>query len=101
MPTPSIACVGEAMIELSRIDFDAGQAAVGFAGDTFNTAAYLARLGQSVAYMTMLGRDAFSDRMVSTFTTERIDTALIGRPETRLRGLYSIEIDATGERSFR
>lgn len=101
MPNPSIACVGEAMIELSRIDFDAGQAAVGFAGDTFNTAAYLARLGQSVGYVTMLGRDAFSDRMVRSFETEGIDTALIGRHETRLPGLYSIEIDEGGERSFR
>ncbi len=101
MPAPRIACVGECMIELSRIDLDAGQATVGFAGDTLNTAAYLARLGQDAAYVTNLGTDAFSTRMIAMFGDEGIDASLVGRHETRLPGLYSIEIDDKGERSFR
>ncbi len=103
MPGPKtrIACIGECMIELSQIDLDRGAARVGFAGDTLNTATYLARLGADVSYVTNLGVDAFSVRMVDTLRTEGIDTTLIGRHDTRLPGLYSIEIDAQGERSFR
>ena len=36
--------VGECMIELSGLDADDGRVALGFAGDTCNTAIYLARL---------------------------------------------------------
>lgn len=98
---PKIACIGECMIELSQLDLDAGRAAVGFAGDTANTAAYLARLGCDVSYVTNLGQDAFSTRMIAMFGGEGIDCALIGRHDTRLPGIYSIEVDAGGERSFR
>ncbi|MGQ0564338.1 MAG: sugar kinase [Gemmobacter sp.] len=98
---PKVACIGEVMIELSRMDLAGGTAHVGFAGDTFNTAVYLARLGQDVSYVTNLGRDAFSDRMLAILADEGIDSGLVGRHDTRLPGLYSIETDAGGERSFR
>ena len=101
MTRPKIVCIGECMIELSRIDLTAGTAHVGFAGDTLNTAVYLARLGCDVSYLTVLGKDAFSDRMVAMFAAEGIGTALVGRHDTRLPGLYTIETDVTGERSFR
>ena len=96
-----VACVGECMIELSQLDLDNGQARVGFAGDSLNTAVYLARLRAGVSYVTNLGKDAFSDRMLAMFAEEGIDCGLIGRHETRLPGIYSIEVDPTGERSFR
>jgi len=96
-----IACIGECMVELGRIDFTAGSAQVGFAGDTFNTAIYLARLGCDVSYVTNLGTDAFSDRMVGLMQTEGIGTGLVGRHDSRLPGIYAIETDARGERSFR
>ena len=99
-----IACIGECMIELSQVDLASGQARIGFAGDTLNTAVYLARLGgtgTTVSYLTTLGTDAFSTRMIDGFQAEGIDTALIGRDPDRLPGLYAIETDATGERSFR
>lgn len=101
MTRAKIACIGECMIELSQLDLAAGLAHVGFAGDTLNTATYLARLGTGVSYVTNLGRDAFSDRMLHNFREEGIDTALIGRHDSRLPGIYSIETDASGERSFR
>lgn len=100
-PGARIACIGECMIELSQLDLENGSARIGFAGDTLNTAAYLARLGARVSYVTNLGVDAFSAKMRERFIAERIDCALIGRHDTRLPGLYSIEIDAAGERSFR
>ncbi|MEO6298292.1 MAG: sugar kinase [Paracoccaceae bacterium] len=96
-----IACIGECMIELSRLDLNIGAAKVGFAGDTLNTATYLARLGANVSFITNLGHDAFSTRMLENFRGEGIDTTLIGLHETRLPGIYSIETDQSGERSFR
>ena len=45
----TLVVIGECMGELS---LEGGQAAVGYAGDTFNTAIYLARLGLPVAYAT-------------------------------------------------
>ena len=96
-----VACIGECMIELSQLDPVTGQARVGFAGDTLNTAVYLARLRPGVSYLTNVGTDAFSTRMLAMFEAEGIDCSLIGRHETRLPGIYAIEVDARGERSFR
>jgi 2-dehydro-3-deoxygluconokinase len=101
MTRPRIACIGECMIELNQIDLDSGTARIGFAGDTLNTAIYLARLGCDVAYVTNLGTDAFSTRMIQRFQGEGIDCHLIGRHDSRMPGLYAIETDPAGERSFR
>lgn len=89
------------MIELSQLDLASGQAQIGFAGDTLNTAVYLARLRPGVSYVTNLGTDAFSASMLAMFAGEDVDCALIARHETRLPGIYSIEVDQHGERSFR
>ncbi len=96
-----VCCIGECMIELGQLDLAAGTARVGFAGDTLNTATYLARLGIAVAYVTNLGTDTFSDRMVAGWQAEGIDVSFVGRDEKRLPGIYAIETDAWGERSFR
>ena len=58
----SIACIGEAMIELSMAGDDAQ---LGVAGDTLNTAIYLHRAapGITVDYVTCLGDDPFSARI--------------------------------------
>lgn len=100
-----IACVGECMIELSDLDAEDGRIRMGFAGDTFNTAVYLARLlgpaGPPVSYVTAVGRDRLSGKMVSEMTTEGIGTDLVARLDDRLPGIYAIEVDAGGERSFR
>ncbi|MEZ5946273.1 MAG: sugar kinase [Hyphomonas sp.] len=93
-----IAIFGEVMLELSGADRAAMR--LGFGGDTLNTAIYLARLGWNPAYITALGRDPYSDEMVSTFTEEGIDTRFILRHPSRIPGLYAIETDEQGERSF-
>ena len=99
-----IGCIGEALIELYGFDFTVGTARVGFAGDTLNTATYLARLlphaGYRVDYVTNLGCDAFSDRMIETWQREGIGTGLIGRHPQRSPGIYLISLDCDGERSF-
>lgn len=101
--TPRVASIGEAMVEISRVDLVGGTARVGVAGDTYNTAVYLARLlglGR-VDYVTVLGRDDLSERMLAVMAGEGLGTGLVGRHPSRLPGLYAIELDARGERSFR
>ncbi len=88
------------MIELNNIDLVHGAARLGFAGDTLNTSIYLSRLGCDVSYITNLGTDAFSTQMLNRFEAEGINCALIGQHETCLPGVYAIETDQSGERSF-
>lgn len=96
-PAPRVVAVGECMLELSA----AGDAwRMGYAGDTFNTGLYLARLGVPVAYLSALGTDPFSAEMRAAFRAEGIDDALVLSDPKRLPGLYAIRTDARGERSF-
>ena len=97
-PTKRIVSIGEVMIEMTRGPDGRFSQACG--GDTFNTAVYLARRGLPVAYATALGDDIYSDRIVSLANAEGIATDLIVRVPGRLPGLYLIETDAKGERSF-
>ncbi|PNU03452.1 sugar kinase [Novosphingobium guangzhouense] len=94
-----IVCLGEAMVELSGSGPAAGWN-VGFGGDTLNTAVHLARFGHDVAYMTALGKDAFSAGLCKAWAAEGIDCGLVLRHPTRQSGLYAITTDLSGERSF-
>ncbi len=97
---PVIACVGEAMIELN---IDSPDRQIGFAGDVFNTAVYLARGlagAGKVEFVSVIGRDALSDRMAAFIRAQDVGTALLRRHPERLPGIYSIAVDAAGERSF-
>ena len=100
-----VACIGECMVELSSLDLASGTAGVAVAGDTLNTAIYLARETPrdkvTVSYVTLLGEGTLSDQMARTIAAERIDCGLIGRHPDRQPGLYLVERDAQGERSFR
>lgn len=89
--------IGECMVELSRKGEGYGLA---YGGDTFNSAAYMARAGASVAYATALGDDPYSDGILALIGSEGVDSALIPRVKGRNPGLYIIETDAKGERSF-
>ncbi len=73
---------------------------LGAAGDSFNTALYLQRLGAKVRYFTALGRDPFSEEMLHSWAREGLDTSLVLRDPERLPGLYAIRTDDQGERSF-
>jgi 2-dehydro-3-deoxygluconokinase len=88
------------MVELSPESADSLYR-MGFAGDTFNTAIYMARLGDEVAYCTALGQgDPFSEGVLSAMRREGIDTRLVRQVENRLPGLYAIVLDEHGERKF-
>ena len=96
-----IAVIGECMIELSQ---KGAKVSRGFGGDTLNTSVYIARQvapeALTVNYVTALGTDSFSQQMLEAWQSEHIDTSLIQRMENRLPGLYYIETDDTGERTF-
>ncbi|WP_147111673.1 sugar kinase [Tateyamaria sp. syn59] len=94
-----IAAIGEAMIELSM---RGDSADVRVAGDTLNTAIYLKRTAPTlqVDYVTRVGTDTFSDRIVAAIEAEDIGTQAIERDPTRTPGLYAISTDVAGERSF-
>jgi 2-dehydro-3-deoxygluconokinase len=94
-----IACIGEAMIELSM---DGNTAQVGVAGDTLNTAIYLRRGAPDlqVDYVTCLGDDAFSLQIKEFIETHGVGTSKIELIDGASPGLYAISTTAEGERSF-
>lgn len=92
-----IVCCGEGMLELSRRGEDWK---LGYGGDTLNTAIHLARLGHDVAYFTALGSDPLSDKLRADWEAEGLDTSLILTHPSRNAGLYAINTDDAGERSF-
>jgi 2-dehydro-3-deoxygluconokinase len=96
----NIAILGECMIELSGTPFATQQQ--NFGGDTLNTAIYLSRLlpQRSPSYITALGIDNYSNAMVDAWQHEGIDCRFVMRERDKLPGMYAIEIDPQGERSF-
>ena len=94
-----IVAFGECMVELGVTG--PSRAAFGYAGDTFNTAVYLSRLGWSVAYGTALGDgDPFSAGILRLMADEGLDTGLVRALPGRLPGLYAFDRDPSGERRF-
>jgi 2-dehydro-3-deoxygluconokinase len=97
-----VACIGECMIELSPAGERMLQLA--YAGDVCNTAVALARLARGteivVQFVTRLGDERHSEAMLAEWRAEGIDTALVDRLPGRAPGLYLIELDERGERSF-
>lgn len=53
-----------------------------------------------MSYISVLGQDPLSRRMVEFIRSESIDTQHIARSQDRSIGLYAIETDASGERTF-
>ncbi|MHB9863664.1 sugar kinase [Streptomyces sp. YIM S03343] len=97
-----VLAIGECMTEL--IHLDDSTLRLGYAGDTFNTAAYLARCtdpGQvEVDYLTMVGTDRYSERIVTALRQEGIGTGPVRRIDGALPGLYLVDTDTEGERTF-
>jgi len=101
----TIAAIGECMLELSKSDDSLSDAfarptKLAFGGDTLNTCIYLARLGLSPHYVTVLGDDPLSAWMAESWRDEGIDCAHVRHASGELPGLYFIDTDDDGERSF-
>ncbi|EMF8863982.1 sugar kinase [Vibrio parahaemolyticus] len=101
-----IAIIGECMIELNGKPF--GSMHQTFGGDTLNAAVYLSRGCEAnskpdevkVSYVTALGNDPISTGMLTRWQEEGISTDLVLRDEIRTPGLYLIQLDDQGERTF-
>lgn len=94
-----VACIGEAMIELSMRGSIAN---VGVAGDTLNTAIYLKRAAPDlqVDYVTCLGDDPFSAQIRDFIAAQDIGCGAIQTIAGKSPGLYAITTTDDGERSF-
>ena len=102
-----IAIIGECMIELNGSPF--GEMHQSYGGDTLNAAIYLnrslpQRLKESysvqTSYITSLGTDAISQEMIKRWEEEGISTNLVLRDHKHSPGLYLIQLDDKGERTF-
>ncbi|MBL4674554.1 MAG: sugar kinase [Arenicella sp.] len=101
MKSLRIAAIGECMVEFSAQS--GSDYRLGFAGDTFNTAVYLARLlgdFHRISYVTCLGDDALSTQMLEHFRSHQLDTTCVFIESGSAPGAYLINNDAQGERSF-
>ncbi|MBS9439524.1 sugar kinase [Photorhabdus noenieputensis] len=96
-----IALLGECMIELNGPPFAAMHQA--FGGDALNSAVYLARASRqkiAVHFVTALGMDSLSEGMIKRWQDEGIHTRLVLRDPAHQPGLYLIQLDEQGERTF-
>lgn len=97
-----IAIIGECMIELNGEPF--GSMLQTYGGDSLNTATYLARTSLShnikVQYVSAMGMDKLSQKMISLWEEDNINTDLVLRDSQRQPGLYLIQLDKQGERTF-
>ena len=102
-----IALLGEVMLELCPADpLSARQQegerpfAMGVAGDTYNSAYALARLGVATEYQTALGTDPYSDRIQRHAQKGGLGMRWVPRLAGAQPGLYIIDNDEQGERYF-
>ncbi len=96
-----IVLIGECMVELYQTVESVYHQT--FAGDVYNTAVYLRRCVESplqVQFMTAIGTDLISDKMLRQFEREKINIDGVYRTKRARPGLYMINTDAFGERSF-
>jgi 2-dehydro-3-deoxygluconokinase len=94
-------CIGEAMVELRAAGPDLF--ARSSAGDAYNTAVYLKRsLGPDaeVSFLTAVGDDVLSRALADDFAAQGLKTDLVFTVAGGAPGLYLIELDAKGDRSF-
>ncbi|MGB7433680.1 MAG: sugar kinase [Ahrensia sp.] len=95
-----ILTIGECMAELAPTDAPA-QYKLGFAGDTYNTAWYLAQIAPEahVGFFSAVGNDAISQQMTEAMAASGVDGRFVRALEGETAGLYLISL-SDGERSF-
>ena len=89
--------------DISSLENNSSNMKINFGGDTYNSAVYFSRLTNdktNTFYSTALGKDNFSKKMISRFKNENIKCDYIRTDGDNPPGLYSIEINEKGERSF-
>lgn len=93
------------MLELSLPPLSSLQSAIpanfAFGGDTLNMSVYMSRLGTKVDYVTALGDDKSSDWLLQRWAAEGVECSHVIRCKDQVPGMYMIELDQYGERSFK
>jgi len=102
--------IGECMVELKAQSASVSTAQQtypkpinqSFAGDVLNTAVYLKRTFADLDpyFISAVGSDSLSTEMINFFEQEQINTDFVFRSKEKNTGLYAIETDQFGERSF-
>jgi 2-dehydro-3-deoxygluconokinase len=96
-----LAIIGECMAEISgRV---LGTMQQSFGGDALNTAIYLKTLlpeAGMVSFVTVMGNDPLSTAIINRWQQAGVDTSLVLIDPDRQVGLYMIENDERGERTF-
>jgi len=94
-----VGVIGECMVELYQDEKSLYKQT--FGGDTFNCSVYLKRSNKKaqVEYITVLGTDALSKKMLKFFHKEDLKTSYVDCLENKNPGLYIINTK-DGERSF-
>lgn len=100
-----IALIGECMLELTPQSRGHSSERslpmnLSYGGDTLNAAVYLARQGIAVEYVTALGDDPMSAWMVEQWRDEGVGCDLVQYYANAVPGMYLIDTDDRGERSF-
>ncbi|WP_371193762.1 sugar kinase [Glaciecola sp. SC05] len=96
-----LGAIGECMLEIShenKLDFS--QASLKFGGDTLNTVLYASRLGVESYFFSALGDDHYSNWLLMEWSSAGIQTEYVLQLANKLPGIYAIEVDNHGERSF-
>jgi 2-dehydro-3-deoxygluconokinase len=92
---------GECMLEL-RQGAQSDTLHRSFAGDVYNTAVYQKRAfaQQQVSFMSALGKDVISQELAASCQAEGLTTDLLRYSTTKNPGIYLVQTDKQGERSF-
>jgi len=102
----NIIVMGECMVEFGRASGCTSEDNLykkSIAGDVFNTGIYIKRCVKeqaNVKFLTAVGNDENSSEMLAMMTKELLDTNLVYRSKNAQMGLYLINVDNEGERSF-
>ncbi|MGL1956863.1 MAG: sugar kinase [Colwellia sp.] len=101
MTNKKIAIIGECMIELSGQPFS--QMLQNYGGDSMNTAIYLKTLNGNaidVHYVSSMGTDQLSKAVIEKWQQHNINTDFVLPNPDKHAGLYMIQNDIHGERTF-
>jgi len=102
----SIVVMGECMVEFgaaSNVESQEKLYNQSFAGDVFNTGIYIKRCIENeadVSFLSAVGDDELSDQLVKMMDKENLSDQRLYRSKTEKMGLYLINVDNKGERSF-
>lgn len=93
-----LACFGEPMMELTRIDGEGGAPAYrpGYGGDTSNCAIAASRQGARAAYISAVGDDSFGRELRALWRREGVDDGAVRTDPAAPTGLYIITPSPAG-----